>query len=490
MATSTELYVVALALADYAHKKLTDHMKWDYERQLGRWRDHFNLMISAQEEAVARHTAVLKQAKDSIQQADQATLGLAMLAFSLVGGPLMHWVGAKIEHHWFPKFTGKLQERTRYIQQTTDGVFYTRQAEHYKEVGHNAMHAAIFGDVVKDAGNAAGASVIDKLIKPSPPNNDLINSANTAATLAGASSPADFRGKLERALWQQAEVTIDKFMSWANRILEDRRKFGYDVLEKLYQRQPHLRKDTTPKETLQDQGEAIIVEEINRKREAWANSGGWFYYANNPPNTTKTKIADNLEVELWALWVLEERLNVYTHQAPVEFGTTMPVTQLRGKTFGSMMLPEAVLRKLGDYGVVLGRTKQQRREEQARWIALREQKELEEKVKAGKVRPWNSKEGFGPPTQAELNEWSKTDWKKRREEQAIRGLQRAQELDSVHKATEDRPVIDVGKMVDTEAEILALETWAKKHQMMHAGRLTGTKRPLGSIRDVYAYSRR
>lgn len=485
MATSTEQYVVALALADYAHKKLTDHMKWDYERQLGRWRDHFNLMIAAQEEAVARHTAVLKQAKDSIQQADQATLGLAMLALSLVGGPLMHWVGAKIEHHWFPKFTGKLQERKRYIQQTTDGVFYTRQAEYYKEVGHNAMHASIFGDVVKDAGNGAGAAVIEKLFKPSPPNTDLITRATTAATLAGASSPADFRGKLEHALWAQAEVTIDKIMSWANQILEDRRKFGYGILEKLYQLHPHMRKDNFPKETLQDKGEAIIVEEINRKRDAWANSGGWFYYANNPPTTPKTMIADNLEVELWALWLLQEQLWIETTQSTSYMKgdkETINRYSIRGKTFGKGGVPEAVLVRLADLGVVLGRSKAQRQEEQVRWRA----KEMEKN--ASRQPHERTKASYGPDANSglpmkEVNGQWQVDMEKIHKDHD-------EFLNSVHAPTEDRPVIDVGSKVDTTKEIDALETWAKKHQMMLAGRLTGTKRPLGSIRDVYAFSRR
>src|SRR5262245_33603174 len=87
MANPTEEYVVARALADYAHKKLADHLTYDYDRQLKKWQTHFNKMVAAQVEAVKDHTNVLKEAREDIEQRRQAAAGLAMLAFSIVGGP-------------------------------------------------------------------------------------------------------------------------------------------------------------------------------------------------------------------------------------------------------------------------------------------------------------------------------------------------------------------------------------------------------------------
>src|SRR5262249_21646345 len=138
---------------------------------------------------------------------------------------------------------------------------------HYSEVW-----AKVFGDVASET----GISIIDKSAEKIIADSSLVNEAKNATEVAAAASPWDFKRELETAMSKQAGVTMEQIMAWANRILEDRRGFGQACLQKVYQRNPRLKE--ARKEFLQDQGEALIVEEIDTKRNQWANSGDWFYY--------------------------------------------------------------------------------------------------------------------------------------------------------------------------------------------------------------------
>src|SRR4051812_8891633 len=151
MATETELYVVAGNLTKYAHAKIASHLKRDYERQVAKWRDHFDTMAAPQVDAVQNHLDTLKEARDDIEKAREFAAGMAMLAFSIVGGPALHWLGAKITQHWFPRFAGQIKDRWQWIGDSKIGHVYVAERQ------HNELLAQVFGDVSKDAGKGAGA---------------------------------------------------------------------------------------------------------------------------------------------------------------------------------------------------------------------------------------------------------------------------------------------------------------------------------------------
>jgi hypothetical protein len=454
-------------------------------------------MVSAQADAISVHAQVLKDAGEEIKKAQEAAFGLAMLALSMVAGPVMHWIGSSIEFHWFPKYTGKLKERTIHISSSKDGWWNVKKIQ---EVHHNEVWAKVFGDVAHDGGHF----VIDKSLERLEPDSKLLNEAENATDVAASSSSWDFKRNLENAMSKQASVTMDQIMSWANRILEDRRGFGQAFLQKVYQRNPRL-KDAR-KEFLQDQGEALIVEEIDAKRSQWANSGDWFYYANDPPATTKEEIRNAMEIELWALWILNQELRIEVHNSgdPILVDNTHYYTV--SKTFGRHGVPDPVLRHLIDFGVVQGRTREERREEQRRWMEMKERQERQDDLKNQKDlkdanhlfttrKPYtkeeldriNAERNSGPRV---IDMEAERRARKENEDRKIKRIQAAfdrdAELNSVHPATADRPVIDVGSQVDTQGEIDALESWAKKHPLaLSAARLSGYKRTLGSIKDIY-----
>src|SRR5262249_48019960 len=153
-------------------------------------------------------------------------------------GPVMHWIGSSIEFHWFPKFTSKpvMKERLVFIaEQDSMWGKYHHLVENGKE--HSEVWAKVFGDVAHDAGHF----VIDKTLERLEPDSKLLNEAENATDVAASSSSWDFKRNLENAMSKQASVTMDQIMSWANRILEDRRGFGQACLQKVYQRNPRLK---------------------------------------------------------------------------------------------------------------------------------------------------------------------------------------------------------------------------------------------------------
>lgn len=80
MATSTEFYLVAGNLNTYAHDKIANHLKRDYERQIGKWRTYSETMAEAQVDAVQGVAEAQKKAFADLEAARQAAAGFAMLA--------------------------------------------------------------------------------------------------------------------------------------------------------------------------------------------------------------------------------------------------------------------------------------------------------------------------------------------------------------------------------------------------------------------------
>ena len=100
-------------LKTYAHEFIADHLKEEYDSQIRKWQQHINRMVDAQTEALNSHLKVLDDARKQIEAERQAAFGMAMLALSLVSGPVLAWIGSKIQYTWFPKYATnpRMQER-------------------------------------------------------------------------------------------------------------------------------------------------------------------------------------------------------------------------------------------------------------------------------------------------------------------------------------------------------------------------------------------
>ena len=104
--------------------------------------------------------------------------------------------------------------------------------------------------------------------------------------------------RLENALL--TETTIKTI---SNLALDVRRspEFGKNLLKKLYQQKPQLKKMKDPE--IQQAANALIETIVDEGRAKWAQD--WFYYGHDPATTSTQEMSQKLEREIWGLWILD-----------------------------------------------------------------------------------------------------------------------------------------------------------------------------------------
>jgi hypothetical protein len=410
-------------LKTYAHEKVAAHLKYEYERQINtKWKPHLNLMVDAQTEALKRQQKLLNDVRTQIQKEIEAAFGLSMLALSLIGGVALSWIAGKIQYNWYPKFGSKLQ--IRQVKGSYGGI-YTDWF--IKEPNHDKVWAKIFGDMGKQV---AGFG-IDKALKVVTPNSV---SAQNAIQSAASSGQTSFRTRLENALAAEAGMTSDAIMSLANSIAENA-NYGAECLQRLKRLHPSAFNSKVTEKHRELLAKKMIRDDIDRQRQEWADQ--WFYYGYDPGTTTD--MADDIEKEMWGLWILNEKLQAKTKSASGSMDSSIEVIThyAEGATFGDYGVPEAVLKRLADFDIVAARTKLQ----QLKNIVARGVREQQDATRKGKVDQENPDE---PP-----------------------------------------PDIKIVGSVDTQAEIAALESWAGNHPLLGSGKRRHRKRTLESIENIY-----
>jgi hypothetical protein len=452
-------------LKTYAHQKVADHLKYEYERQINtKWKPYINLMVDAQTEALNRQQKLLNDVRTQIQKEIEAAFGLSMLALSVIGGVALSWIAGKIQYNWYPKFGSQLQVRK--VKGSYGGI-YTDWL--IKEPNHDKVWAKIFGDLGKQV---AGLG-IDKALKVVTPNS---REAQNAIQSAASSGQTSFKTRLENALEAEAGITSDAIMSLANSIAEND-NYGAECLEKLKRLNPNAFNSKVTEKQRELLAKKMIRDDIDRQRQLWADQ--WFYYGYDPGTTTG--IADDIEQEMWGLWILNEKLQAKTKSVSGSMDSSIEVIihYAEGATFGEYGVPEAVLRRLADFDIVQARTKlQQINNTAARGVreqqdAARKRKyDQEDQVAAGAYRKaMEDAEGADDPA-------SERAYITRQKYEADKRVQakRAQEK------PDEPPDIEIIGTVDTKAEIDALESWAENHSVVQ---MRHTKRTLESIENIY-----
>ncbi len=398
-------------LKQFAHNLVADHVKYEYDRQILRWQRHINLMVDAQKEAFTRHQTVLDEARKQIEAERQAAFGMAMLALSFVTGPVLSWIAGKIQYNWLPKYTAKTQERMVFLAEK--GSMWGKQY-HLFENNHDKVWAKVFGDLGKQV---TGLGIDKALNVVTPSSGTAVNAVHVAAT----ADETTFKSRLENAMLKEAERTSNAIMSLALSINLDF-FYGAECLEKLRKLNPRVRAGIVSELELELLAKTMITYDIDQLRKKWADD--WFFYGNDPGTTAG--VAESIEREMWALWILNEDFRA---KRPPNTGPNYRVRRVEGATFGGKGMPEPVVRRLADFGVIEARTAQQ----------LHEQ-----------------------------------------------NMRRIEELRSRGTPAPAAP-IQIGYDVDTASEIASLESWAKTHPVtLGAGHLNHRKRTLPSVENIHA----
>jgi hypothetical protein len=466
MATAYEVNALELELKTYAHDLIATHVVGEYEDRINAWKQHINVLVDAQKDATDEFKGLLEDEQRRLAQDNAVAdfFGLATLALSFVAGPLLSWVAGKITYKWFPAYTAKLKERSVVVRNLTvennltgKRIGGARGVITTVEMDHDKVMAKVYGDLGKEV---VGLGIKGALKVATP---DFAK-AKSAVTLAESSTNiTSFRTNLENSLLEQSRVTTKAMRSLAMSILEDP-DYGHDCLEKLSgQYQGYVNPSGSNVGTLRSLAKGMIRADIDKIRQQWADD--WFFYGRNPPKLTAGAMRDGIELELWALWILNEQFKLnfsdlsarfgmdpnHEHDASLDREKYNPVGIVAvGKTFPR--LTEPILARLAKFGVVEARTFAQKMDRTIR----ERQKEIRRDAE--------------PParTMGELNQR----WVDRK-------------LEDIAERKE-RPEIQVGAKVDSEAEIRDLENWAKHHPpRLSAGRLLYTKRDLLPIEKLY-----
>ena len=460
-------------LKTYAHEFIADHLKEEYDSQIRKWQQHINRMVDAQTEALNSHLKVLDDARKQIEAERQAAFGLAMLALSLVTGPVLAWIGSKIQYTWFPKYTETVSSRFTRLN-TSSGVEWKK----LYVLGHDPVWAQVFGQV----GQQIAGFGIDKAIKVVTPDS---NGAQTAIQDAASSDQGSFKTRLENALLAEADLTSKAIMSVAMGVHENE-NYGAECLEKLKKVNPQAKQPKVNEKDLERMAKAMIKDDINKQRQEWADK--WFYYGNDPGPIGG--MARSIEIELWGLWLLNEKLKLVTESGvhdPLEDYGAASLTYTVSKTFGNVGIPNGVLIRLAEFGVIEAQTELQK----LRAIAARE---AQEQMAAATARVREAQEQKDAALEEQIENLEDDRAANPELARFNRGMARAAKKSVTRRpgvvapATDDpdRPLISVGKMVDTQGEINALETWATKHPpQMGSGQMTHHKRTLESIENIY-----
>ena len=313
-------------LKTYAHNLVGVHLKEEYDSQIrSKWQPHINLMVDAQTEALNRHQKVLNDVRTQIQKELEAATGLAMLAFSLVAGPVLSWVAGKIQYNLFPKYASSPQMRERLVFIAEKDSMWGKE-HHLFEVDHDKVWAKVFGDLGKEV---AGLG-IDAALKVVTPDS---SAAKNAIQSAAISNQVSFKTSLENAMLAEADLTIKAILSVAISINANS-SYGAECLQKLKRLNPRLKNPKVSEDELEPMAKAMIRNDINKQRQEWADQ--WFYYGNDPGPSLG--MADGIELELWGLWILNEKLKTKTKS--VSGIWTLPSrsspTMSRGPPLGNM----------------------------------------------------------------------------------------------------------------------------------------------------------
>jgi hypothetical protein len=470
MATPLEI-----ELKTYAHNKIGVHLKYEYDRHLNsKWKPYINLMVDAQSEALERQQKALNEAREQIERERQEAFGLAMLALSLVSGPILSWVAGKIEHHWFPKYASSKQLKGREVYIIKKDELFGKDYDIF-EKSYDEVAAKVFGDL----GSQVLGLGIDKALKVAAPSP--MRAAN-AVQIAVSQPRASFKTNLENALAAEATLTSDAIMSLANSINENV-TYGADCLQKLKKTNPRAREPGVTARELEVMAKTMITDDIDAKRREWADK--WFYYGHEPG--TVHGLAEDIEREIWGLWILNQKLKAVAWEdcsAAGEVLSCVDHQEVESATFGSKGVPESVLRRLADLDVVTARTQLQKLRgitrdgvEEQRLAERKRRYEREDAAANAEFRKaMEAAEGAEDPAR-------ERSYLERQRAEAVRKLQ---EKRAAEMAQDPQKPIAIDGALDTRAEIDALESWAKTHPpKMYAGNMMHTKRAIGSINDIY-----
>jgi hypothetical protein len=357
---------------DYAHDFFAIYVKQEYENIFGNWEIHINKLVKCATVAFRNHEAYLKHIKEE----QRARFEFAMLAFSLVSGPLASWVSGKIQYDLVRKLFGTPKTSSSYVVVNAPkgkaglpkpfGPHYEHSQIKpatrywvYDTTAHDKAAAKVLGDF---GGAVVQALGVNPAIRAMMPPSDALDTQ--IRLTAESRSLEDFEENMRNALIAAKQYIGTGIVNFAGTIKKDY-QYGKNWLARAAAQpstNPAVGYANDPVEARLRHVLPLVHQACDKQRSTWAKDPNWKYFGQNPPDPLhEARTTNAIEAQIWALWVLSEDFKT------IGVGTFGADGEPSGVKYGaggkSKIALDKILDRLVAIGVVLGRTHDETRKD-------------------------------------------------------------------------------------------------------------------------------
>lgn len=283
MSSNTDL--IEYKIQNYAKDLIAIHVQREFDIQILDWKDYILDAATAFITAFENHEKVL----ETVNKKRQADFELAMLVFSIVGGVAFSWVGATIQYNLAPKLLNIAGSKklVKLALGSKSGVDVSK------------VKAKMFGDIVS-TGLEMGTDYAANENKKSAiaEEKPLLNLTKDSFTTT-----------LEKEIIKEKR-RVFKEIGKLSLSIQNSEDFGKKIISR-----PSVK---SKKGNDLKYNEAIkeVVDTLWEVRKKWAED--WFYFGNNPFFIDTKHLAKEIEIELWAFWLLEQDIKIITEAKTIK----------------------------------------------------------------------------------------------------------------------------------------------------------------------------
>jgi hypothetical protein len=283
----------------------------EVDGQFGKWNKpvvgFLAKYVAAHDKAAENQSETLKEYDEEVRR----TLERTMFIIEILSVPAVAWLGAALELRVGPNLFYSYE----------DGFKVQGQKYFFKKI-HDEFKSKIFGDASKD--------IADTLFKLT---NEKLNSVEPPEPEAKKAAFAPDLDKFGRSLYDEVDkqnTFLQNNINAMTQAINRSATFGEAIVKRLSKENAGF--DRLPFNRQFDLGTRTINAMMQVNREKWAAS--WLYYGNDPPEPHWSRIIEDLEKQLWCIWILQQNFRSVQHGWNL-FTEDYKVAGASGKVFDS-----------------------------------------------------------------------------------------------------------------------------------------------------------
>jgi hypothetical protein len=281
---------VALELTQYLINLLNLIGK-EVDQQFAKWSGLYTGFLDGYVAAHARAANSQEKVLAKYKEEQRRSMERSLFLMEILSIPAVSWLGAALEMR-----VGK-----RIFREYEDGVNLC--GRYFYKVAHDEFKSKVFGDSIKDFANIITKLTGEKIVVDEPPEVDEHKIAfQPTLDLFGSTLYQEVEEQRAAVLNNVDAVTLD-----INKRLAT---FGNSIVKRL--RSERAGFDRLTGELQFQAGTELIDRLVQESRKAWASS--WLFYGSDPPAKPNWRmITDELERQLWCVWLVQQDLHAGKH---------------------------------------------------------------------------------------------------------------------------------------------------------------------------------